>query len=318
MSKKNVLNDFFNQEKNIRCPVSNSDQKPEFKKRKLFDDPNKLTESESIIELDTNDIYISPHKVDRLKLNYERLESLATNMVNVGQLQPCTVRHNPKDGKTYELIFGERRYRAAILKNLKIKSVIKDIDLHTSALLLLSENKNREDNTDYALYQQIHRFINDGILKQTDIVEKTGISKQKISKLMCFAKIPEIITNEINDLSNISATTAEVISNLSKDKQNIAGIIKIKDKIEKGVFGHTKITNFVKKYNVGKNSNIETNKKHYSKNGRHLFTVRKDNNNSQSIHFPKDILKLLISGKIKEGGFYEGIKKQIENTLNNF
>ena len=318
MNKKNVINNFFNQEKNNKSPISTSNQQPEFKKRKLFDDPNTPSQSESIVELNTNDIYISPHKVDRIKLNYENLEALAKNMIDVGQLQPCTVRYNPHNGRTYELIFGERRYRAAILKNIKIQAVVKDIDLHTSALLLLSENKNRENNTDYSLYQQIHKFISDGILKQSDIVEKTGISKQKISKLMCFSKIPDEIKNEIMDLSNISATTAESISNLSKEKTNIDAILQIADKIKNGSFGHTKINNFVNKYKKEKINTLPSNTKYYSKNERHLFTVRVDSNDLPSIHFPKDINRLLHSDKTKQKELYEEIQKAIEKKLNIF
>ena len=315
MSKKDLINNFFNQPKSNKVPVSISEtDSNSYKKRKIFDDPAGSTEEESIIEIDTNDVYVSQYKVDRDRLDFEKLEHLADNMLSVGQLQPCTVRHNPQNGKAYELIFGERRYRAAILRNLKLKVVVKDIDIATSALQLLSENRNREDNSDYSLYLQINKFVSNNILKQKDIVDKTGISKQKISKLMCFSKLPEIITNKISDMSKISATTAEAIYAVTKSNDNIDAIISISDKIETGEYGHSKILSYVKKYN-SKTHDESSNTKIYGSDGRHLFTIRKDNNKCQSIHFPKDIMALFNNDRLNRDNMYEALKDFIENNI---
>ena len=135
---------------------------------------------------------------------------------------------------------------------------------------------------------------------------------------MCFSKIPDEIKNEIMDLSNISATTAESISNLSKEKTNIDAILQIADKIRNGSFGHTKINNFVNKYKKEKINTLPSNTKYYSKNERHLFTVRVDSNDLPSIHFPKDINRLLHSDKTKQKELYEEIQKTIEKKLNIF
>ena len=316
MSKKDLINNFFNQPKSNKVPISvSTSDDSEYKNRKIFDDPSgKTGDEESIIEIDTGDVYISQYKVDRDKLDFDKLDNLANNMLSVGQLQPCTVRYNPKDGKTYELIFGERRYRAAILKNLKLKVVVKDIDLATSALQLLSENRNREDNSDYSLYLQINKFISNNILKQKDIVDKTGISKQKISKLMCFSRIPESITNKISDMSKISATTAESIYTSTKNGENIDAIISIATKVESGEYGHSKIQNHIKKYN-SKKQDDDFNNKVYSSDGRHLFTIRKDNNHCPSIHFPRDITSLFEKQRLRKEDLYEALKSFIENNI---
>ncbi|MBK2029264.1 ParB/RepB/Spo0J family partition protein [Francisella noatunensis] len=316
MSKKTTLNNFFNQGKSAKIPSSSNIPNPNNRKHKIYDDPNNNTFSEEVIELNTSDIYISPYKVDREKIDQSKLDALSDNMLNIGQLQPCTVRYNPnpKGSETYELIFGERRYRAAIQKNLKLRVIVKDLDNESSALQLLSENRNREDNTDYQLFKQIHKFISEGILKQKDIVEKTGISKQKISKLMCFEKLSDEISNNISDLNNISSNTVETIYRLSKNPDNISIMLEIIDKIENGTFGHTKIIEYIDKNKHKKES--PTNIKILSKSGRHLFTIRKDNNHNNSIHFPKDILTLFDNKIINEEEFYENFRCFIENKLN--
>ena len=316
MNKKEMLDNFFNTSTSSKKNnVSKSASKSKtIKNRKIYDDPNK-TFIEEIIELNTSDIYISPYKVDRDNIDTAGIESLGENMKNIGQLQPCTVRYNPNPSgsETYELIFGERRYRAAIFKNLMLKVIVKDIDDQSSALQLLSENRNREDNTDYQLFRQIHKFISENILRQRDIVEKTGISRQKISKLMCFDSIPETIKEKITDYSKISSTTAEAISRITKKESNINPILEIIEKIQCGEYGHTKIQQYVDKYNLNK---VANNHKFLSSNGRHLFTIRKDNNNLSSIHFPKDVLNLFETKKINESEFYEIFKKLLEEAIN--
>jgi ParB/RepB/Spo0J family partition protein len=315
MSKKDLLNNFFDGNQQTITPNSPV-LKKKYTSHKLFDNPDSTPlNQEHIVEIDTNNIYISPHKVDRASLDEIKLSLLAENILAIGQLQPCTVRRNPKGGKEYELIFGERRFRAAILKGLKVKVVVQDIDLYTSALALLSENRNREDNTDYDLSRQITEFINSDILKQIDIVKKTGISKQKISKLLCFNKIPKEIIDGIEDLRKVSASTAECISKLSTSAENIKAILSISNKISSGEYGHSKITSHIESYKNKLERNTNTSKQ-YTENGRHLFTIRHDNNNNPSIHFPVDILKLISSGKIQENGLKECLSNFLEENIN--
>lgn len=315
MSKKDLLNNFFDGNQQTVTPNSPASKK-KYTSHKLFDNPDSESPNqEHIVEISTNDIYISPHKVDRTSLDEMKLSLLAENILSIGQLQPCTVRRNPKDGKEYELIFGERRLRAAILKGLKVKVVVQDIDLYTSALALLSENRNREDNTDYDLSRQISEFIDSGILKQVDIVKKTGISKQKISKLLCFDKIPKEIIEGIEDLRNVSASTAECISKLSTSPENINAILSISSKISSGEYGHSKIVSHIESYKNKLERKTNTCKQ-YTESGRHLFTIRHDNNKNPSIHFPVDILKLISSGKIKESALKECLSGFLEDNIN--
>ena len=130
---------------------------------------------------------------------------------------------------------------------------------------------------------------------------------------MCFSKI----LYEIMDLSNISSTIFESISNLSKEKSNVDAILQIANKIKDSWFGYIKTNNFANRYKKEKTKTLHSKTKYDSKNGRHLFIMWVDINDFLSIHFPKDITRLLRSKKRKGKQLYEKIQKIIEKKLNN-
>lgn len=220
-----------------RAPVS-------LKKHKLYDDPTKDAEVRLI---DTNSIYISKIKNDRLNpSDDESIEELANNINSIGQLQPCILRYAPNDSKDYELIVGERRYHAVKRRGGLLKAVVIDgLTDENSAISILSENNNREDISDFELYNQISLFIENDILKQSDIVAKAGISKQKVSKVLKFKILKENFGEVFDDYSKISASTAEYIASLNTDDDTKIKLLEIKDKIQSGDYGHSKIGMFI-------------------------------------------------------------------------
>jgi len=222
-----------------RVPVS-------LKKHKLYDDPSRDAEVRLV---DTSSIYISKIKNDRLNPNNDTsINELAENIQNIGQLQPCILRYAPLNGQDYELIVGERRYHAVKKNNDLLKAVVIDnLSDENSAISILSENNNREDISDFELYNQISLFIEKDILKQADIVAKAGISKQKVSKVLKFKILIENFGDVFDDYSNISASTAEYISSLDTGDDIKLKLLEIKEKIQSGMLGHTKINAYINK-----------------------------------------------------------------------
>lgn len=222
-----------------RAPVS-------LKKHKLYDDPSRDAEVRLV---DTSSIYISKIKNDRLNPNNDTsINELAENIQNIGQLQPCILRYAPLNGQDYELIVGERRYHAVKKNNDLLKAVVIDnLSDENSAISILSENNNREDISDFELYNQISLFIEKDILKQADIVAKAGISKQKVSKVLKFKILIENFGDVFDDYSNISASTAEYISSLDTGDDIKLKLLEIKEKIQSGMLGHTKINAYINK-----------------------------------------------------------------------
>ena len=95
-----------------------------------------------VVKIKLNNIV--PNKSQpRLDFYDETIESLAESIKENGLLQPISVR---KQGSKYELIAGERRYRACLLlKRKEIEAIVYDMDDEQSATLSLIENLQRED-----------------------------------------------------------------------------------------------------------------------------------------------------------------------------
>lgn len=249
--------------------------------------------SETILEISCDNIKNWEFH-DRPENELGDIESLANEFKEIGQQQPCIVRLLNKDLNLYELIVGERRWRAAQLAKVKLKVIVKDLSDSEAAIIQASENHNRKDLSDYARGISYFHLIEKGIITQKELSEKLNISKQQISRLLSFSKIPHKITSKIQDFSKISARTAEEIKQLSnKGDDYIEAILSLCDRLQTGEIGREKLQLLVEK-TVNKNMKFAINNhKVYSKNGRHLFTWRQDNNNCPSIHFPKDMASLI-------------------------
>ena len=205
---------------------------------------NNRSSGNSIVQLPTSKI-INWRYNDRPKSELGNISELANNIKQVGQQQPCIVRELII-GKKYELIAGERRWRAVKLLNRDLKVVIKSLTDYDAALVQAAENNNRLNLSDYAKGQSYVTLIKIGILKQKDLIEKLGKTKQQISALLSYAKIPQSINNAIIDYSLVSPRTAETIKQMSsKGAPYINSIIKLADKIRNGKIGHKTLREYV-------------------------------------------------------------------------
>lgn len=272
--------------------------------------------SEEVCLIDTSDISNWEYH-DRPTEELGDIDALAQDFINVGQQQPCIVRPTPIGTKfKYELIIGERRWRAAKQANIKLKVIIKDLSDNEAAICQAAENDNRKDLSDYAKGMSYSRLIEKGILKQKDLIEKLGRPRQYISALLSYSKIPDEIIKSIGDMTHVSCRTAETINRLAKKGDvYIEAILSKADSIRNGKIGHNKLSEIVlKQISSSHLSNKKVKNKIYSSNGRHLFTWRKDNNDLPSLHFPKDI-SVLLDNKIDLEKLTEKLTEVIENEL---
>lgn len=290
--------------------------------KKMRDDSLKIDSKKNRL-----DSYISNHKINTLLdidpeniINWKfhdrpsnelgDIDSLAKEFISIGQQQPCIVRKNDNN---YELIIGERRWRAAKKAGIKLKVIIKEFSDSDAALAQAAENDNRIDLSDYAKGMSYSRLIKDKVIKQKDLVERLGRSKQYVSSLLSFSKIDSCVIESISDWSKVSSYTAEAIVRLTKhNPNNIAKIIGIGHKIQSGVIGHRNLEKHINNTYDKK----DINKKILTANGRHVFTWRTDNNNLPSIHFPKQFANLFDKKTIDFNDFSSDILKLIENKLN--
>jgi ParB family chromosome partitioning protein len=119
----------------------------------------------------------------RRDMNAESLEELAASIRTQGILQPILVR--PIAEHRYEIIAGERRFRAAQLAGLsQVPVVIKAIDDQSTMALALIENMQREDLSPLDEALAIERLIDDCQLTHDDAAHLLGKSRTQISNLL--------------------------------------------------------------------------------------------------------------------------------------
>ncbi len=320
MKKKDVVKNYFENIKMPALPITNKEQnestQPEvktYKTHKIYDNPESIaTDFSSLIEITPDEIKLWKYK-DRPENELGDLDDFSKVLKKIGQLQPGIVRLSQEPGPKYELIVGERRWRACKLAGIPFQAKLVSYTDTESGLAQAAENKNRQDLSDYARGINYSRQIDDGILTQSDLAEKLGTTRQQISRLMSYKEIPAQLIEAIGDMTKVSPRTAEEIKFIcKKDPDGLNMLLGLADKLRSGI-GYESLR---KNYEKSK-SNLEddiSNSKVLSKDGRHLFTWRKDGNGNLSISFPKDIRNVLDPKKA-ERDFALSIEQQIRLKL---
>lgn len=266
-----------------------------------------------IQEIDTDKIHRWSGK-DRPENELEGVESLLNSFKQVGQQVPCILRKLKNHKDEYELIAGECRWLAAKKLNIPLKAVVYELDDRMAALVQAVENEQRSDISDYAKGISYTKKIKGGILSQKDLVDVLGISKQQVTRLLSFSKIPPALSKAIGDFRQVSARTAYELSRIgNKDEEKLQILISLADRIRNGKIGSDSIIKAVDKKSKIKNTKQKKAQKVTSSNGRHLFTWRLDNNNTKSIHLPKSIER-----NINYNELTDEIKKAILKCLEKF
>lgn len=125
----------------------------------------------------------------RKTFNKETIEALAQSIKENGMLQPITVQ---KTGDRYEIIAGERRYRAVRLLELDtIPAIIKELSPQKVCQLALIENLQREDLNPIEAAAAIKALMEDFNLTQQEVSEKIGTSRPNIANALRLLKLPE-------------------------------------------------------------------------------------------------------------------------------
>src|SRR5438067_2257824 len=119
----------------------------------------------------------------RQEFRPEELADLEASLKNNGLLQPITVR--PAAGGGYELIAGERRYRAATrLGWTEIPALVKEIDDQTLLTLALVENLQRADLNPIEEAEGYQRLIADFELTQQQVADAVGKDRSTITNML--------------------------------------------------------------------------------------------------------------------------------------
>lgn len=133
---------------------------------------------------------IEPNKEQpRKKFDEDQLKELADSMKQYGVLQPLLVQ---KKGNFYEIIAGERRWRAAKLAGLKeVPAVIREYDEQQKMEIALIENVQREDLNPIEEAMAYKRLMEEFHLKQEEIADRVSKNRTTITNSMRLLKLAE-------------------------------------------------------------------------------------------------------------------------------
>ncbi len=132
----------------------------------------------------------------RTRMDEGALNELAASIKEQGVMQPILIRPvGQKNGaESYEIIAGERRFRAAQLAGLTdMPALIKDVDDQTAAAMALIENIQREDLNPLEEAQALQRLIDEFDLTHAQAAEAVGRSRAAVSNLLRLLELPDEI-----------------------------------------------------------------------------------------------------------------------------
>ncbi|MEY4719113.1 MAG: hypothetical protein RL563_1731 [Pseudomonadota bacterium] len=119
----------------------------------------------------------------RKDIDPEKLKELSDSIAAQGIIQPIVVRRLSED--KYEIIAGERRWRAAQLAELSdVPVIVKDIDDRSVMAVALIENIQREDLNALEEAEALHRLLDEFELTHQQIAESIGRSRAAVSNLL--------------------------------------------------------------------------------------------------------------------------------------
>ncbi len=146
--------------------------------------------SRTIQEVDIQLIRSNPAQ-PRLQIDEESIEDLAESVHAHGILQPIIVR---PEGSGFEIIAGERRWRAAKKAGLlTIPVIIEEADEQKRLEIALIENLQREDLNPLDIAKGIHRLMLDFELTQEEISQRLGKKRPTIANILRLLDLPEEI-----------------------------------------------------------------------------------------------------------------------------
>lgn len=295
----------------IGGPAKQSEAENKTKTRKSKDS-EKSNQMGVVLEVDPQQIERWKFK-DRPENELGDINALAEEMAGeIGQLQPCLVRASSNPSYAYELIVGERRWRAASQKGIKLKVIVQNVNDKLAALAQAAENKDRESLSEYAQGVSLAKLIAEGVVREVDLIDQLSLSKATVNRLLSFAQIPEDIWEAIKHPHLVSARTAsEIRAYLNKGEEYREIILKLASKIGTGKFGSKQLQRAVESLLETKTeSEAISAKEVYSPTGQHLFTWRKDSNSKFSISFPKTVRSRINREKLENA-----IQCEIEQQL---
>lgn len=150
----------------------------------------------SIIEIELEDIEVNPYQ-PRTYFDEESLHELASSIKELGVIQPITAR---KIGEKFQLVSGERRFRASkLIKNKSIPAYIRTANDQEMLEMALVENIQRKNLDPIEVALSYQRLIDEIQLTQEELSARVGKKRSTVTNYLRLLKLDPILQTGIRD-----------------------------------------------------------------------------------------------------------------------
>lgn len=188
---------------------------------------------------DVEVVWVDPDKcrpwrfADRPEDEMGDLLQLADSIKQHGQQEPVLLR--PLVGHAsleYEVIFGNRRWRACQQAGVKLLGIVKYMTDQQAALCQKEENDQRKDLSDYARARSYKTQLDLGLFtSEAELSKGLNLSRKTLNDIMAYVRIPKELADTIPQFKQLSRALVVKLAVLSKEKTQLAKLIKLGPRI---------------------------------------------------------------------------------------
>jgi len=187
--------------------------------------PAEATATESVLRQIPVEQVVPNRRQPRTDFSDTALQSLAESIRTAGLMQPIMVRQHRGE---YELVAGERRWRAAKLLGMTtIPAIVRDIDEQTAAELALIENIQREDLNPMERAKALQRLALDFRMTHQAIADKVGLDRASVTNLLRLSDLDPATADLVRAgrLTQGHAKALLAVSNLAQRSELARGVL---------------------------------------------------------------------------------------------
>ncbi len=170
---------------------------------------------EEIHQIPVSKIISNPFQ-PRKYFDDEKIDELAQSIRTYGLLQPIILR---KSGNGYEIIAGERRFKACNKLGMNyVSAIVKEANDGAMAAIALIENIQRENLNFLEEAEGLYRLLNEFNLTQEVLAQRIGKSQSTIANKLRLLKLPNEVKDQLKD-SNLTERHARALLKLPEEQQ---------------------------------------------------------------------------------------------------
>jgi ParB family chromosome partitioning protein len=261
-----------------------------------------LSKAESVEHIHVKSIKANPYQ-PRKVFDENAISELSASIKEHGILQPIIVR---KSGTTYEIVVGERRYRAAKMAGLQeIPAVVRALTDEETMELAILENLQREDLTPIEEAEAYHKLMENIGITQEQLAFRLGKSRPHIANHVRLLSLPEKVRNYISE-GKLSMGHGRTLLGLRKKEQ----ILLVAERILKEGLNVRQLERLVQKLNEDVPRETMPEKK------KDIFIAERESNLRDYFGTNVTIRKTKNKGKIEIEFFSEDDLERILELLN--